>query len=172
MTDPIDWTLVTVAPNTEPKVKAALERHEFPHHMFRHRETIMPYGRRIPISAVHVPELLLRPVGGLWPVAARIDQVGAGPVRETVAPSLPAGVVDRSSRHVLAPTSCRRSPKPPIRPGEPVMIGGAGPMAGQSGGYSRLTTFGRCLVELTWGRAELEGNLAVAGRPCDVGHQA
>jgi transcription antitermination factor NusG len=95
MTDPIDWTLVTVAPNTDRKVKAALEQHAFQHHMFRHRETIMRYGRRMPVLKYTFPRYCFVPLEDCWNVTARIDHVW-GPIRfgETVAPCLPPGLVE------------------------------------------------------------------------------
>ena len=67
----MDWTLVTVVPNTEPKVKAALELCEFRHHMFRHRETVIRQGRRVAVLRFTFGRYAFVPLADRWPAVAR-----------------------------------------------------------------------------------------------------
>jgi hypothetical protein len=169
----VDWTLVTVVPNTEPKVKAALERCEFRHHIFRHRETVVRHGRRVALLRFTFPRYAFVPLE-LWrPIAERIDQV-VGPVRsgDTIA-QLPEGVVEELAASCIAPDILPAIRKPArFAPGECVTIDASGPMAGQSDVYLRPTSFGRCQ-----GRAHrvrtprARRDFAAAGQ-CDRGDQA
>jgi Transcription termination factor nusG len=162
-----DWTLVTVAPNTERKVKMALERLELEHHIFRHREFRINHGKRRAILALTFPRYVFCTLADCWHIAKRVDDVIA-PVRfgEMVA-RLPTGTVESLVASCVGEDILPALERPAaFHPGERVVVVGSHAMCGQPGAFVRSSSFGRCLVELElFGRLELEESFL---RPLNV----
>jgi len=149
----LDWGLVTVYLNTESKVKTSLTRDAIPHHIFRHKETVIRRGRKVDLAVLTFPRYVFLQASDVWHVSNLLDEVIAPVCFAGTVATLPPGQVEDmvascvDGEDLLPYTSSPGSSPLVFMPGDEVEVV-EGPMMGESGKYIRPSSPGRCMVEL------------------------
>jgi transcription antitermination factor NusG len=149
----LDWGLVTVYLNTESKVKSSLTRDAIPHHIFRHKETVIRRGRKVDLAVLTFPRYVFLQSDDVWHVSNLLDEVIAPVCFAGTVALLPPGQVEDmvascvDGEDLLPYTSSPGSSPLVFMPGDEVEVV-EGPMMGESGKYIRPSSPGRCMVEL------------------------
>lgn len=145
----MEWSLVTVIPNTDLKVGKVLRARGFLFHVFRHAVSFFKSGKKIRKVVLTYPRYVFVPSAVCWEVTHVSDDI-LSPVRfgDCIA-KVPDGFVEdlssRSLDDVLISSSVANNN---FRFGQKVLLTGQGHLAGQVGTYLRPASTGKAVVEL------------------------